>query len=86
MYKLGFKPSVKKDLDKIPLEDLARIRESIIGLEANPLPSGIRKIQKIKESSFRLREGNFRIIYQVNFSDKKVTVISVSRRNESTYK
>ena len=86
MYKLEFKSSTKKDLDKIPLKDLARIRATIISLESNPLPAGTRKIGKIKEPSFRLREGNFRIIYQVDFSDKKVTVISVGRRNESTYK
>lgn len=86
MYKIEFKAGVKKDLDKIPQKDLIRIRESIINLGNNPLPVGVRKIRKVKESSFRFREGDFRIIYLVEFSYKRITIISVKRRNEQTYK
>ena len=86
MYRLEFKSSVKKDLDKIPQKDLESIRVKIIGLEKNPLPAGVRKIRKTKGYLFRLREGKFRILDQIDFLDKKIGIISIRLRNEKTYK
>ena len=86
MYSLVYKSSVKKELASIPKKDAESIIKKIKELKANTLPVGVKKIKKGAVSYFRLRCGNFRVGYLLDFSEKVVRIIYIRKRNESTYK
>ena len=83
MYKLLFKKSIKKDIEKIPKKDIERIAEDIKNLKIIPFPRGVKKIKK--KNCYRLRQGDFRIGYEVNHSQKEITIVYIRRRRENTY-
>ena len=85
MYSLVYKSSVKKEFASIPKKDVENIIKKIKGLKANPLPVDVKKIKKGAVSYFRLRCGNFRIGYLLDFSEKVVRIVYIRKRNESTY-
>ncbi len=62
-YKLVFKKSVAKDLRTIPNPDLRRILARMRTLAEDPRPPGTEKLSG--EDKYRLRQGNFRILYTV---------------------
>lgn len=74
MYQLVYKQSVAKDLRSIPQSDLARIIVRIEQLAQEPRPPAATKLQG-KTDLYRIRQGNYRVIYQVD--DEVVTVIIV---------
>jgi len=85
MFNLILKKSVKKDIETINKEDIQRIADNIKALKFNPLPPGVKKIKKGKESYYRIRQGNFRIGYRFNSKEKLIEIIYIRRRSERTY-
>jgi mRNA interferase RelE/StbE len=79
-YSLFFKHSVEKDLRKIPKEFIPRIFEHIENLSANPFPPDSYKIAGA-ESLYRLRVGEYRIIYQVLHESREVIVFYIRHRS-----
>lgn len=60
---------------------IPRILESIEKLSENPFPAGFKKLQG-SEKTFRMRVGNYRIIYQLDNSDV-ITVIHIRHRKDA---
>ncbi|MBU2567528.1 MAG: type II toxin-antitoxin system RelE/ParE family toxin [Elusimicrobia bacterium] len=85
MYNLIVKKSVKKDIEDIDRDDLQRIADNIKALKFNPLPPGIKKIKKGKGSYYRIRQGDFRIGYRFDSTEKLIEIIYIRRRSERTY-
>ena len=83
MYKAQIEPAGARDLDKIDDPDLARIKSVILGLERNPRPHGVNKLEG---PLHRVRIGNWRVIYAIEDDKQTVTVLRVLRRSERTYK
>lgn len=79
-YKLVFKKSVAKDLRTIPDPDLKRILARMRTLAEDPRPPGTEKLSG--EDKYRLRQGNFRILYTVNDADICVVIVKISHRRE----
>lgn len=79
-YKLVFKKSVSKDLRPIPKNDVARILQSIQGLQENPRPVGSEKLSG--QERYRIRQGVYRIIYGVEDECLVVTVVKVGHRKD----
>ena len=79
-YKLVIKKSVAKDLRKIPNQDVARILARIRGLGDDPRPLGSEKLSG--EEKYRLRQGNYRILYSVNNVEICIVVVKVGHRRE----
>ncbi|MEW6676171.1 MAG: type II toxin-antitoxin system RelE/ParE family toxin [Nitrospirota bacterium] len=61
---------------------IARILDAIKSLAENPFPIQSRKM-KGSESSYRLRVGDYRVIYQVNTENKVVTIYHVRHRKDA---
>ena len=78
--KLVFKKSVAKDLRTIPNPDLKRILARMRTLAKDPRPPGTEKLSG--EDKYRLRQGNYRILYTVNDADICVVIVKVSHRRE----
>ncbi|WP_076742139.1 type II toxin-antitoxin system RelE family toxin [Spiribacter curvatus] len=77
-YKLQFKRSVAKDLRRIPKPDVARILERISALSNEPRPPGSEKLTG--EHRYRIRQGVYRILYEVADGALIVTVVKVGHR------
>ena len=80
-FELVFKRSVAKDLRGIPNQDVARILTCIEQLRDNPRPSGARKLSA--QERYRIREGVYRILYEITDQRLTVTVIKVGHRREA---
>ena len=77
-YKLVFRKSVAKDLRPLPNKDVARILRRIEGLRADPRPPGSEKLSG--QERYRVRQGVYRIIYEVADELVVVTVVKVGHR------
>ena len=81
MYTLEFKERVIKDFNKLPLKEKNKIWDKIQLLKQNPRLKGFRKLVG-KRNEFRVRFGNFRILYQIDEILKKVIIIQVGHRKD----
>lgn len=79
-YSIFFKESVRKDLSSIPKHDLQRIIERIGYLAADPRPAGCEKLSG--QEKYRVRQGNYRIIYSIQDTELTVWVVKVGHRRE----
>ncbi|MGC3873121.1 type II toxin-antitoxin system RelE family toxin [Halomonas sp. GXIMD04776] len=77
-YKLVFKKSVSKNLRSIPNRDLARLLQRMQALQENPRPVGSEKLSG--QERYRIRQGVYRIIYEVADELLVVTVVKVGHR------
>ena len=69
----------EKQLKSIPKQDLIKIKNRINSLEHNPRPEGMVKLQ---ENLYRIRQGNYRIIYSIHDNKLLILVVSVGHRRE----
>jgi len=81
LFKLDPKESLEHDLRKIDKQFIPKILETIENLSENPFPVQSRKM-KGSESSYRLRVGDYRVIYQVDTENKGVTIYHVRHRKD----
>ena len=79
-YKLEFKASVAKDLRSIPKKDVKRILNKIETLVENPRPVGSQKLTS--QEKYRIRQGAYRIIYEILDSKLIVLVVKAGHRRE----
>jgi len=79
-YRVFFRESVEKDFRKIPTEDLKRILHRIEGLTKEPRPNGCEKMTG--QERYRVRQGNYRIVYSVQDQDLTVWIVKVGHRND----
>ncbi len=73
-----------RQLDRIREPDFSRIAEAILRLEDNPRPPGCRKLRGME--GWRIRIGNWRVIYYINDQEHLVIIVAVKRRREDTYR
>jgi len=82
-------PAADRDLEKlkgrITRRDFERLRDAVRNLAKKPRPQGVRKI-KGADNVYRIRVGNYRVVYDVYDSDKLVLILLVTRRSETTYR
>ena len=82
-FRLVFKKSVAKDLRPIPNVEVARILKRIEALKDDPLPLGSEKLSG--QERYRIRQGIYRIIYEIADEVLIVTVVKVAHR-KSVYR
>ena len=79
-YSLSFKASVAKDLRQIPKRDVLSILKRIEGLADDPRPSGSEKLSG--QERFRVRQGTYRIIYEIRDLELIVMVVKIGHRRD----
>ncbi len=79
-YKLLIKPSAAKELEALPKKDRQRIVTKIHGLSVEPRPPGCEKLSS--HDLYRVRQGNYRILYTVHDADLLVVIITIGHRRE----
>jgi len=81
-YKLEILRSANKDVRKIDKRYIEHIFNTIKSLAENPFPSHCKKL-KGSESSYRIRIGDYRIIYEVETKEKIVTIFHIRHRQDA---
>ena len=80
-YKLAVAAKVEKQLKRLPADWATRIRKQILLLADDPRPPGSKKIQGA-HSIYRIRIGNYRVIYDVSDRELTVLIVKVGHRRE----
>ena len=80
VYKIFFKKSVGKDLEALPEKDLKKILKRIKMLGDDPRPSGCEKLTG--QERYRLRQGNYRILYSIQDDELTIWVVKVGHRKD----
>ena len=79
-YSILIKRSAAKELEAIPLKNRRRIIKRIESLSTDPRPSGCEKLSG--SDKYRLREGDYRILYEIADHMLIVTVIKIGDRRD----
>lgn len=79
-YEIVFKQSVAKDLRQIPGKDVQRILKRIDSLANDPRPADMEKLSG--DDKYRIRQGNYRILYTIEDSVVTVTIVKVGHRRD----
>lgn len=78
-YKIAFKKSVAKDLRTIPSTDVKRILQRIDSLADNPRGDGCLKLST--QERYRVRQGIYRIVYEIRDELLVIVVVKVAHRS-----
>ena len=80
-YSLEIKYSAQKELDALDDALFARIDAKVLALANNPRPPGCKKLRDFKDQ-WRIRIGDYRVVYTLGEAAKTVTAVHVARRRE----
>ncbi|QEP42145.1 type II toxin-antitoxin system RelE/ParE family toxin [Ectothiorhodospiraceae bacterium BW-2] len=80
-YSLCWHNRAKRELKRLPKADIAKIITTINALQINPLPNGHKKLTG-RENNYRIRQGNYRIIYTFENQQLIIEIIRVAHRRE----
>ncbi len=80
--RVAFHPDVYKQLQRLPRTALAAALDEIIGLGDDPRPAGAKKLVG-SDSDYRIRIGEYRIVYEVDDTHGVVTVLTVAKRSDA---
>lgn len=79
-YRILLKRSATKELEALPLKDRRRVVGRIQALASEPRPEGCEKLSG--QEKFRLRQGDYRILYSVDDPGAEVTVVKIGHRRD----
>jgi mRNA interferase RelE/StbE len=81
-YAIEFSPAAQRQLRKLDLAIQKRVLRRIERLEKQPRPRSAKKLQGSKEPLYRIREGDYRIVYTIEDEKLIVLVIRIGHRSE----
>jgi mRNA interferase RelE/StbE len=79
-YEVVFSKSVARDLRRIPNKDVRRILDRIAALAADPRCEGCIKLSV--QDRYRVRQGLYRIVYEIRDRELLVVVVKVAHRRD----
>jgi mRNA interferase RelE/StbE len=80
-YSVAIKSSAQKELDALDDAVFRRIDRKILALAENPRPAGCKKLKGYKDQ-WRIRIGDWRVVYSIDDSAKRVSISRVAHRRE----
>jgi mRNA interferase RelE/StbE len=80
-FRIEWKKSTRKDLRKLPSATVDKIIEAVEGLAENPFPHGVEKLSG-SEHAYRIRLGDYRIVYEVVAESKLIEIQRVRHRKD----
>jgi mRNA interferase RelE/StbE len=82
MYTLKISRNADKDLDSLPQSIRTNVMRKINALPNNPRPSGVKKL-KGEDHHYRIRIGNYRVVYEIKDDILFILVIRIRHRKEA---
>ncbi len=83
-FRVEWKKSTKKDLRKLPASVAARVVEEVAALGENPFPQGVEKLTG-SANAYRMRLGDYRVVYNV-FREWKLVEVQRVRHRKDVYR
>jgi mRNA interferase RelE/StbE len=80
-YAIQIKPSARRELENLSDRLIARLMPKIERLAVDPRPAGCRKLRGYKDL-WRIRVGDYRVVYIIEDDNKTVTVTRIAHRRE----
>ena len=80
-YTVTITKSAEKELSKLPAQEIVTIRNAVSDLGNEPRPSGCKKLKGFKDL-YRIRAGDYRVIYSIHDSVLTVEVLKVGNRKD----
>jgi mRNA interferase RelE/StbE len=75
-YRIEFSTTAESQFKKLSKEVQARLKHRIDSLAENPFPRGVKKLSA-EENFYRLRVGDYRIVYQVKGKALLILVLKI---------
>lgn len=79
-YTVSILRCAQKELQRLPQEDYARVREAMRALVHNPRPAGC--LALTGRAGWRIRVGDYRVIYEIDDAQHTVTILHVGHRRD----
>lgn len=79
-YHIVIKKSAAKEIEGLPKKDRIRVIERIRGLAEDPRPLGCQKLSK--QEKYRVRQGRYRILYEIKDGELLVIVVKLGHRRD----
>lgn len=79
-YSVLIRRSAERELRAVPKRDLARVAARIRGLADDPRPPGSEKLSG--QDRYRIRQGDYRVVYSVDDGERLVDVVKIGHRRE----
>ena len=80
-YEVQFKASAAKEFRKLTLDVRSRLQKAIDGLKTEPRPAATKKLTG-EISLYRIRVGDYRVIYEIDETNQFIVVIRVRHRRD----
>jgi mRNA interferase RelE/StbE len=79
-YTVKLKRSAEKELDNLPTKIHHKVINILLSLKENPFPRNSKKLRG--REGYKIRVGNYRILYLIDEPGKNIEVVSVAHRRE----
>ena len=79
-YRVSIVRSAEKEYLLLPAGLQGRIKTRMLALESDPRPSGSKKLSE--SNRYRIRAGDYRVVYAIDDAHKHVTILSIGHRRE----
>ncbi|HJT21168.1 MAG TPA: type II toxin-antitoxin system RelE/ParE family toxin [Nitrospira sp.] len=79
-YEVIVKKSAERELRTVSKQDLRRITERLLTLSQNPRQPGCEKLSG--QDQYRIRQGDYRVVYEIDDVAHIVTVVKIGHRRE----
>lgn len=85
MYEIIFSRQARKSLRKVPRRNQEHLRQALEILAENPRRIGVVKLTAFGAADYRLRVGNYRILFDILEEKKTLLILDIKRRTSTTY-
>ena len=79
-YKIYFRKSAAKELGKLPRPEVQKVIQRIESLAIDPRPASCEKLTG--QEAYRIRQGNYRIIYSIQDNELTIWVVKIGHRKD----
>jgi mRNA interferase RelE/StbE len=83
LYKIEYTISARKELEQLDYTVFKKVKQAIDSLAENPFPHGYLKLEVTKEKLYRIRKGDYRIIYSVSHNIITITILKIAHRSDA---
>jgi mRNA interferase RelE/StbE len=80
MFKIELRRIAQRSLDKLPPRDFKAVLEAVKALADSPRPNGVEKLKGVP--LWRVRQGDYRIVYSINDIERMVIIVRIGHRRE----
>jgi mRNA interferase RelE/StbE len=74
----------QKNFQKLPQRDQERVKSVLVAMQDDPFQGDLKRL-KGTSMAWRRRVGNYRIIYDLYFEERRIVISAILRRTSTTY-